>query len=94
MANSNNGDIIRVLLTVIQIVKDFTAVHSNAKIIFSGSTDGRMRLYIRILKMYGNEFRKEFTLTAFSIDGEAVNEVPFNPEDSSKYEAFFIKRIN
>ncbi len=49
-ANSNNGDIIKVLSTVILIIKDFTEENPEAKIAFSGSTKERTALYQRILK--------------------------------------------
>ncbi len=49
-ANSNNGDIIKVLSTVILIIKDFTEENPEAKIAFSGSPKERTALYQRILK--------------------------------------------
>jgi hypothetical protein len=36
--NSNNGDILKVLTTVVQIMKDFTAQFPEIKILFLGST--------------------------------------------------------
>jgi len=63
-ANSNNGDIIKVLSTVIHIIKDFTAENPESKIGFKGSTKERTALYQRILKTYLDTFIKEFLLTA------------------------------
>lgn len=94
MANSNNGDIAKVLSTVIQIVKDFTIQRPDAKLVFAGSTDERMRLYARILKMYGEDFQKEFIITAFIATNNSYSEVKFETQEAFKYDAFFIKRIN
>ncbi len=48
--NSNNSDIIKVLSTVINIIKDFTEENPELKIAFIGSTKERTALYQRILK--------------------------------------------
>ncbi|HRH47749.1 MAG TPA: hypothetical protein PLP23_03285 [Panacibacter sp.] len=92
-ANSNNGDIIKVLATVISIVEDFTAEYPDIKIVFAGSTVRRTELYHRILKMYYTGFKKEFIITALKDDGnESYSEVLFEPGSNNKYVAFFIKR--
>lgn len=93
IANSNNGDIIKVLATVISIIKDFTHEHPDIKIVFAGSTARRTELYHRILKMYYAEFKKDFIITALKDDGnENYSEVLFEPASNTKYIAFFIKR--
>ncbi len=51
-ANSNNGDIVKVLSTVVAILKEFTSTRPEANIVFTGSTDLRMKLYTRILRTY------------------------------------------
>ncbi|MBN9385340.1 MAG: hypothetical protein J0H74_31575 [Chitinophagaceae bacterium] len=61
--NSNNGDIVKVLVTIVQIIRDFSAQHPNAKIVFAGSTQERTKLYTRIIKMYYEDFCKEFKIT-------------------------------
>jgi len=94
MADSNNGDIVMVLSTVVQIIRGFTVLQPSAKLMFSGSTEGRMKLYARILKVYLYDFQKEFVITAFLLYGDFVEEVPFVPQDVNRYEAYFIKRIN
>jgi len=45
---SNNGDILKVLATVVQIARIFISQFPNAEIFFIGSTDERTRLYARI----------------------------------------------
>lgn len=92
--NSNNGDIRMVLVTIVQIIIDFTAQHPGAKIFFTGSTQERTNLYARILKMYYPEFSKEFSITALIRVGRINKEVDFNPNLDLRYLAFFVKRIN
>jgi hypothetical protein len=45
-SNSNNGDIVKVLATVISILKDFTLKNPKAYVFFTGSTDERVKLYV------------------------------------------------
>jgi len=93
-ANSNNGDMIKVLGTVIEIVKEFTSVNFNLKIIFAGSTTERTKLYYRILKNYRQLFEKDFLLYALIKTGDRkYEEIPFKElNEKSTYIAFFIKR--
>src|SRR5260370_38780359 len=49
-SNSNNGDIVKVLVTVISILKDFTEKNPKAYVAFTGSRDDRIKLYRRILR--------------------------------------------
>jgi len=93
MANSNNGDIIRVLSTVISIIKDFTAKNPHAYIAFAGSTEERMKLYARILKSYYSVFKKEFTISGFIKWEKGYRKVSFDPTLLNEYIVFLIKRI-
>ena len=92
--NSNNGDMIKVLGTVIEIVKDFTNENGQLKIVFSGSTAERTKLYHRIMKNYRQLFEKDFILSAFVETGaKKYAEMPFNRlDEKSNCVAFFIKR--
>lgn len=45
MANSNNGDIIKVLSTVVKILEDFTDRFPESTVFFAGSTAERTMLY-------------------------------------------------
>jgi hypothetical protein len=91
-AKSNNGDIIKVLSTVIYIIKDFTATRPVAKIAFKGSTKERTVLYQRILKTYWESFSKEFLITALEGPKNKPTETIFDPGYKGAYLAFFIKR--
>ena len=93
MANSNNGDILKVLATVVQITKDFTVRYPDIKLIFAGSTEERTRVYGRILKTYYEDFCIDFKITAFVKTNEFYEEVDFEPKAALGYSAFFIKRI-
>ena len=91
--SSNNGDIIRVLVTVIEILKDFTQKHPNKEILLAGSTPGRTRLYTRILKTYYHEFSKDFRISALIEADNRLERIPFDPCLHIEYFAFLIKRF-
>ena len=93
-ANSNNGDMVKVLATVVQIIKDFTTQLPEIKLIFFGSSQDRTNLYGRILTTYYAEFSTEFTITAFIKTGQTFEEIAFTPNSSNRYYAYFIKRIS
>ncbi len=93
-SNSNNGDIIRVLATVIHILKEFTNIHFHVKVVFTGSTEERTALYRRILKMYFSEFSKDFVISGLIMVGNEYREVIFDPKTEIEYLAFFVRRIN
>lgn len=93
-ANSNNGDLVKVLATVITIVKDFTMKNPNTYIIFSSSTEERMKLYTRILRSNFSAFRHEFAISGFVLSGGEYKEVSFDPNLMIEYSIFLIKRIN
>jgi hypothetical protein len=91
--NSNNGDIIKVLATVIHILKEFTSIHPQIKIVFTGSTWERTLLYKRILKVNFSEFSKKFTISGLIKVGNSYKEINFNPKVEIEYFAFFIKKL-
>jgi hypothetical protein len=90
---SNNGDILKVLSTVVQVTRDFTTRIPGIEIFFIGSTAERTKLYARILKMYYNEFCKEFKIRGLIANGDSYKEVPFEPQTAFEYFAFLIKKI-
>ena len=90
---SNNGDILKVLSTVVQITRDFTAQLPGIEIFFIGSTAERTKLYARILKMYYSEFCKEFKIRGLIASNDSYKEVPFEPQTAFEYFAFLIKKI-
>jgi hypothetical protein len=91
--NSNNGDIVKVLATVIEILKDFTAEYPQVEIFFAGSTVERTKLYTRILKTYYTAFSKDFTISAVTGSEIKNKRIPFDPKANVEYLAFLIKRI-
>lgn len=61
-AHSNNGDIIKIFATVIDILHDFTEQNPSYIILFLGSTPLRTLLYKRILKTYYQLFSEKFAV--------------------------------
>lgn len=92
--NSNNGDIIRVLATTVEILSDFTSMNPNTRIFFAGSTDERTRLYARILKTYYLNFSKQFVISALVGEGDTYSLLRFEPKADLKYSGFLIERIH
>jgi hypothetical protein len=93
LANSNNGDIVKVLVTVIDIIKDFTNKNPHAHIFFTGSTKERTNLYSRILRTYYSSFIQEFRIYGFLKIGGKYKEFPFDPAMTQDYPFYLIKRI-
>jgi hypothetical protein len=90
---SNNGDIGKVLSTVVMIVKHFTAKNPQAIIYFSGSTVERTKLYTRILIAYHASFSAEFKIYGIVDTEDSRLVLPFDPCAQTNYLAFLIKRI-
>lgn len=90
-ANSNNGDLRKVLSTVVDIIIDFTNTVPRSKIFFTGSTPSRTALYYRILKTYHADFKSTFIISGLIRIGETVFEVDFDPEKGD-YIGFFLER--
>jgi hypothetical protein len=91
--SSNNGDMIKVLATVVAILNDFTKHHPDKEIAIKGSTPERTRLYARILKTYYHEFSKEFRITSLIDSGNRIERTRFDPSVNIEYFAFLIKRF-
>jgi len=89
---SDNGDMVKVFATVIQIVTEFTAKYPFLKIFFSGSSSARTKMYNRILKMHCAEFSREFKITGLIKQGSEIIEVAYDPIGFKPYLAFFIER--
>jgi hypothetical protein len=89
---SDNGDLLKVMTTVVHIILYFTALFPQSKIGFTGSSPARMRLYNRILNNYYAEFKKMFTITAsIHFDG-LLKEMAYTPGSADKHASFFIKK--
>jgi hypothetical protein len=93
-ANSNNGDIVKVLATVVDILKSFISLNPNVKIYFRGSTPERTKLYARILRTYYSVFSKDFIITGISWANDQFEAAPFDPNTDWEYHSFLIERIS
>jgi hypothetical protein len=93
MAISDNGDMVKVLATVIQITREFMlARSSNIKVGFKGSTNQRTVLYRSILKRHYHELASQFIISAGIIHKGFYEERMFNEMNGTDYVAFFIKK--
>lgn len=61
-ANSNNGDIVKVLGTIVQIMIDFTNKFPDSEIFFAGNTPERSKLYFRIIHTHYHKLSKIFII--------------------------------
>jgi hypothetical protein len=93
MAKSNNGDIIKIFATIIDVVKCFTTNNPSFLIYFEGSTPERTLLYNRILKSYYQPFIEKFAIAGLIKTDNGDIYVPFDPTGTDAYLAFLIKRI-
>lgn len=95
LANSNNGDMLKVLSTIIHILEDFTTRYPHAGVFFSGSTDERTLLYMRVIKTYSTAFRTAFDIRAIIKSECGYRQIAFvEPLPDAEYIAFLIKRIS
>jgi hypothetical protein len=90
----NNGDLIKVLATVVYILKHYTSQYPEMTVFFTGSTIDRTRLYTRIIRTYYSFFAKEFVLYGVVGNERGNKTVLFNSIAELEYLAFLIKRIN
>lgn len=74
---TNNGDTIKVLTTIIQIIKDFFDLNPTFSVYIQGSTPIRTQLYQKIIADNFEEISKLFYI--FGIDNEDSLE-DFNPQ--------------
>lgn len=95
IATSNNGDLAKVLSTVVKILDDFTTRYPRATVYFAGSTAQRTRLYGRIIKTYHSLFKSHFDITVIIKGGgeNGYRQLVFDPLKNLDYTAFLIKRI-
>jgi hypothetical protein len=93
-ANSNNGDIVKVLGTIVQIMIDFTNKFSDSEIFFAGNTPERSKLYFRIIHTHYHKLSKLFIITILEPTGTGFIERPFEPELPVTFIGFLVKRIH
>lgn len=85
---SNNGDTVKVLTTVIQIIIDFFNNNPFAVLDIQGSTSTRTRLYQKIIKDNLEEIETNFRVLAFLEESEK----PELPNFSKNYLSFQITK--
>ena len=86
-ANSNNGDIEKVLATIFGIMIDFLNKNPSKTIFFAGSTPFRTQLYQRIVNTYFDEFS-----SILEIQGNRNGKYePF--QKNREYESFLVKKL-
>lgn len=85
---TNNGDTVKVLGTVIQIILAFFKFYPYAILDITGSTPIRMKLYQRIIKNNKAEIETEFNLLAFM----EKDDEPQLPDFLQEYQAFQITK--
>lgn len=91
---SNNGDIVKVLATVVDILRHYTSQHPRAEIFFKGSTEERTKLYSQILRRHYSMFSREFEIAGVLDTKNNMDVFPFDPGFEQDYFAFLIKRIS
>ena len=64
-SRSNNGDMIKVLSTVIETIDFFFEKHSGFSLQFQGSTESRTKLYIRIFKNHRYKYLDKYIFWGF-----------------------------
>lgn len=88
---TNNGDMLKVMATIVQVVVDFTKQFPHLSVLFSGSSVERTRFYGRILRMHHDDFVKEYDISGQR--GELMERETFNLLTPYAYDAFMVKRI-
>jgi hypothetical protein len=84
---TKNGDMHKVLATIISITIDFLSDKPLAYVLFEGSTESRTRLYQIAIHQYYDEFIRVFEI--YGSDGG-----PFELFDKNKkYESFLIQKL-
>ncbi|MBS1660597.1 MAG: hypothetical protein JST68_06055 [Bacteroidetes bacterium] len=92
--NSNNGDMFKVLRTIINILNQFLEEHPYATIFFIGSAPNRTLYYQRFLKNNYSTLSKKFIISAIIQVKNRLSEVPFDPSSTTEYRGFYIKILN
>jgi hypothetical protein len=89
---SNNRDIVKVMATVIDTMKDFLKENPDIKLVFTGSTDDRTDFYKQILSRHYRTLSLQYKITALAKDEKGnPTEIEFDPDGENIYLAFFIR---
>jgi len=87
--NSNNGDVVKIFMTVISCVKLFTMEFPEREIYFQGNTEQKNRVYNEILRRHYDEFSLDFNIFGLSnMDG---NNTVHEFDRSENYSGFYLR---
>lgn len=86
-ARSNNGDLEKILATIISIIAVFFDSYPDTIIYFEGSSPSRIRLYQIVINLFHEEL-----LNSYQIFG-TVNEMIEPFKKNVNYESFYIKKM-
>jgi len=84
---SNNGDIKKVLTTVVNIVQIYTSKYPERSVFIKGNDATKNDVYQRIIRMYYVVFNLEFDIWGYLSNNVKER---FNPQNN--YVAFIVKR--
>jgi hypothetical protein len=84
---TNNGDMTKVLATIVSIIAEFLSANPVAHVFFEGSTKSRTRLYQIAINRYYDEFSQTFEI--FGLDGDKFETFKKN----KSYESFLIRKM-
>lgn len=59
---SDNGDIVKIMATIVHIIYLFLNKNKKALVFFKGNTDSRQKLYNRIIQNYFSELSEKFVI--------------------------------
>lgn len=86
---SDNGDMVKVLATVVSLIDVFTQNNPTAWVHFEGSTPERTRLYRIVIDRYFEDFSQLFEILGQV--NENSDPEPF--QKNNHYESFLIRRM-
>jgi len=91
-ADSNNGDIVKVIATVLNILRQFCMQHPDTRVYIEGSTKLRTLLYNRVLNNYYTILSREFSILCYANNYDDIRLVPFDAQHKWQYWAFLITK--
>ena len=86
ITSSNNGDVIKIISTVVAIITMFFDNHPIAKVYFEGNTKSRNNLYQRVFENYLNEFESHYEVFGREIGNDFFERFVIG----KKYNSFYI----
>jgi hypothetical protein len=91
---SDNGDALKVMATIMDIVKDFSHTQPDTLISFTGSSPTLTISYHRIIKKYYSDYKMEYTITGIIQSEDRYEEISFERYQDADFVAFNIQRTS